>query len=231
MALKLVLDSLDGVPSPVKENYTQGDDGRFHLSVEGEHPDSAKLAEFRTNNVKLLKDLAKFDGIDPETVKTERAELAALKNAKPNERITELETQLAAEKTARAEAEQKAATNRVRDTIQTKALALGARPNAVDIISGKAEALFTVVNGIVQAKPNTFSKTRPGELLTPDEWLADQAREFQFLFLPSSGGGAPTSSAAGTTSNVQELRDPRPEQLGRHADEIMAGKLRVVTSS
>jgi hypothetical protein len=231
MALKLVVDTLDHVPPAFRGEYTKGDDGKFRLSLDGEHPDTARVKEMRDKNIALLKT---YDGIDPEAVKAERAELAALRNAKPNERITELETQLAAEKTARAEAEQKAAINRVRDTFQTKASAIGARPNALDIISGKAESLFTVVDGVVQAKPNTFSKTRPGEALTPDEWLADAAREYPFLFLPSSGGGAPpqpSGGGGGGTSGVPELRDPTPEQLGRHADEIMAGKLRVVTSS
>jgi hypothetical protein len=232
MALKYQLDSLDGLPAAESKHYTKGSDGKFRLVLDGEHPDTVKLEEFRTNNVKLLKDLSKFDGIEPEAVKADKAKLTAFETAKPNERITELETQLAAEKTARAEAEQKAATNRVRDTIETKGLAIGLRPNAVDILRGKGEPVFTVVNGVVQAKPNTFSKTRPGELITVDEWLADQAREFPFLFLPSSGSGAaPQPSGGGTVSNVPELRDPTPEQLGRHADEIMAGKLRVVTSS
>jgi hypothetical protein len=232
MALKYQLDTLDGLSSTDAKHYTKADDGKFRLVIDGEPTESSKLAEFRDKNIALIKDLSKFDGIDPEAVKVERAELAALKAAKPNERITELEGQLAAEKAARADAEQKAATNRVRDTFQTKASAIGARLNALDIISGKAEALFTVVNGVVQAKPNTFSKTRPGELLTPDEWLGDATREFPFLFEPSSGSGAhPLSSSGGTVGNIPELRDPTPEQLGRHADDILAGKLKVVTSS
>lgn len=46
----------------------------------------------------------------------------------------------------------------------------------------------------VQAKPNTFSKKRPGELLTVDEWLAETAREFPFLFMPSNGRGTPSAA-------------------------------------
>ena len=232
MALKYQLDTLDGLSPTDAKHYTKTDDGKFRLVIEGEPPESAKLTEFRDKNIALIKDLARFDGIDPEAVKTDRAKLVEIEKAKPNERITELEGQLAAEKTARAEVEQKAATNRVRDTFQTKASALGARPNALDIISGKAEALFTVVDGVIQAKPNTFSRTRPGELLTPDEWLADSAREFPFLFLPSSGSGShPLPGGSGGTSGVPELRDPTPEQLGRHADDILAGRMKVVTSS
>jgi hypothetical protein len=231
MALKYQLDTLDALSATDAKHYTKTDDGKFRLVIEGEPAESAKLAEFRDKNIALIKDLARFDGIDPEAVKTDRAKLAEIENAKPNERITELEGQLAAEKTARAEAEQKAATNRVRDTIETKALAIGARRNALDILSGKGEAQFTVVNGVVQAKPNTFSKTRPGELLTLDEWLGDATREFPFLFEPSSGSGAHPLPSGGGTGGVPELRDPTPEQLGRHADDILAGRIKVVTSS
>jgi hypothetical protein len=231
MALKYQLDTLDGLSPTDVKHYTKTDDGKFRVVIEGEPAESVKLSEFRDKNIALIKDLARFDGIDPEAVKADKAKLADLERAKPNERITELEGQLAAEKTARADAEQKAATNRVRDTIETKGLAIGLRPNAVDILRGKGEPVFTVVNGVVQAKPNTFSKTRPGELITVDEWLADQAREFPFLFLPSSGSGSHPLPSGGGPGGVPELRDPTPEQLGRHADDILAGRMKVVTSS
>jgi hypothetical protein len=94
--------------------------------------------------------------------------------------------------------------------------------------------VFTVVNGVVQAKPNTFSKTRPGEALSLDEWLADAAREFPFLFLPSNGSGAPPQGGGGGSgggsgrSGVTVLRDPTPEQLGLNADAILRGTVEVV---
>ena len=40
MALKAILESLDGLPDAVKSEYKKGDDGKFHLDVEGidDHP-------------------------------------------------------------------------------------------------------------------------------------------------------------------------------------------------
>lgn len=40
MALKAILESLDGLPDAVKPEYKKGDDGKFHLDVEGidDHP-------------------------------------------------------------------------------------------------------------------------------------------------------------------------------------------------
>jgi hypothetical protein len=67
--------------------------------------------------------------------------------------------------------------------------------------------------------------------LTLDEFLLAQTRESDFAFEPSGGSGAQSFRGLAPTSNAQELRDPTPEQLGRHADEIMAGKLRVVYTS
>jgi hypothetical protein len=87
-----------------------------------------------------------------------------------------------------------------------------------------------VENG--ELKTTQFSPSRPGQSLTLDEFLLGQMKESDFAFEPSRGGGAgPLSSGGGTVSNIPELRDPTPEQLGRHADEIMAGKLRVVHTS
>lgn len=40
MTLKAILESLDGLPDTVKSEYKKGDDGKFHLDVEGidDHP-------------------------------------------------------------------------------------------------------------------------------------------------------------------------------------------------
>lgn len=40
MALKAILESLDGLPDEIKSEYKKGDDGKYHLDVEGldDHP-------------------------------------------------------------------------------------------------------------------------------------------------------------------------------------------------
>ena len=233
MALKRVVKTLDDVAAADRQHYGPGEGGAFTLLIEGapgEPDEGAKVAEFRDRNVALLKQLARFDGIDPEAVKAERARLAELENAPARGRVAALEAELAQERTARAASEEAASRGRVRDSLRPKALAVGAIPAAVEMLLDKATPLFTLVNDAVQAQPSTFSRTRPGEPMTPEDWLADAVVEFPFLFHPSTGGGASASSPA-PTHGTRELRDPSPQDLGRHADDIRSGALRVVYSS
>ena len=77
MGLALMLDTLEGVTDEVKSFYVADADGKFKLDLEGyEDPkglksalDKERLAAKEAN--KLLKDtLKKYEGIDPEQVKT-----------------------------------------------------------------------------------------------------------------------------------------------------------------
>jgi hypothetical protein len=228
MTLKLMIDKLEDVEAALRSHYVE-ENGKFYLATQGEHP---KVAEFRTTNVALLKERddlrTRFEGIDPETVKPALAKLAELEKAKPDVRIAELETALATEKAANADAQKRATRSILRDTLRPKLLAAGALPAALDIALDKADC-FIVVNDAVQAKPNTFSKTRPGEPITPDDWIADTVREFPFLFGPTTGGGSGPGNKNSQTS-ATELRDPTPADLGRYSAEIAAGTMRVVHS-
>lgn len=227
MALKLMIDKLEDVEAALRSHYVE-ENGKFYLATQGEHP---KVAEFRATNVALLKERddlrTRFEGIDPETVKADRLKLAELDKAKPDVRIAELETALATEKAANADAQKRATVSLMRDTLRPKLLAAGALPAALDIALDKAPSVFTVVGDVVQARPNTFSKTRPGEPLTPDDWVLQTIVEFPFLFAPSSGGGSGSGSKNSQTT-ATELRDPTPAELGQHSAAIAAGTMRVV---
>ncbi len=225
MALKYIVDTLDGLPSAVRDHYTKGDDGKFRLTLDGGHPDTARLAEFRDNNVKLKKDhddlIAKFDGIDPAAVKADRAKLAAYESAKPAEKIAALETQL-------ADANKRANGAILKDAIDNAFLKAGGRPNAVDYVRTKAADKFTVENGAVVG--TVFDPQQPGVKLTVEAFITQQLRESSFAFLPSSGSGAhPLQGAgAGSRSAARELRNPDARALGQHADAIRRGDVKVV---
>lgn len=229
MAMKLYRDSLDGLPEWESTHYQPTADGRFTLVLEEgivELGASAKVAAFRDNNIALLK--------ENDALKAEQARLSELvAQEQPTDRVTELEAQLAQERTARASAEETMARARVRDALRLKALAAGAIPGAVDILLDRAAPFFTVTSdGEVVAKANTFSRTRPGEPMTIDDWLAEALKDLHFLFHRSSGGGASQSGrVVGTVPGVRELRDPSPQELGRYADDIRSGAVRVVHSS
>jgi hypothetical protein len=226
MALKLIRDTVDGLPEFEARHYERTSDGKFKLVLEDgpvELGASAKLATFRENNIALLK--------ENDALKTEQARLTELvTRGQSNDRVSELEAQLEQERAARVTAEETMAKVTVRDTLRPKALAAGAIPGAVDILLEKAAPLFTVANGAVVAQKNTFSRTRPGEAMTPDEWLLDALITYPFLFHTSKGGGA-GHTGGGTTSGARELRDPSPQDLGRYADDIKSGAVRVVHSS
>lgn len=51
MALKAILDNVDALPEDVKKEYKKGDDGKFHLDVDGidDHPQVKGLKNAMTN--------------------------------------------------------------------------------------------------------------------------------------------------------------------------------------
>jgi hypothetical protein len=224
MALKFIIDTLDGLPPAVREHYT-AKDGKYHLTLIGDHPDTVRVAEFRDNNVALKKEnddlKTKFAGFDPDVVKAERAELETIRKEKPNETIAALRAQL-------ADAQGKANASTLKDAITAAFLKAGGRANAVDYIVTKASDKFTVENGALVGK--VFDPSRPGEKLTVDAFMSQQVRESDFAFLPSGGGGANPLSGGGrpSTSAAKELRNPTPQQLGANASAIARGELRVV---
>jgi len=79
MALAIVLEesAVEALPEDIKKEYTKNDtDGKFYLAVDGETATEKeakkKLEEFRTNNIKLMKDIEqmkkdaeKFKDLDP----------------------------------------------------------------------------------------------------------------------------------------------------------------------
>jgi hypothetical protein len=211
MALKFTVDTLDEVEEPLRQHYVE-DNGKFTLATD--HP---KIAEFRENNIRLTKELAKFEGIDPVAVKADREKITTLEAqiASTPQRVAELESQLAT-------AQQTANRSVLRDQLRDKAVKCGVIPQAIDILLDKAESAFEVKDGAVQAK--AFSTTTPGERMTAEEWLLSTTQEFPFLFHPSSGAGAaPSKSNAGGGNGKTVLRDPTPQQLGELASDIKKG--------
>jgi len=98
--LKLIIDTLDGLSEEVQKLYVKKEDEKFHLDVD--NPFKTQVAEFRTNNIALLKDkekltadLLKFKDIDPSKAKDalEKLQLIADKELIGKGKIEELLTQ------------------------------------------------------------------------------------------------------------------------------------------
>lgn len=85
--LKLLLETLEGLSEEVKTLYKQGGDGKWHLDTEEDASAKAKLDEFRSNNIKLMKEreelTKKLEKLgDPAEIEAMRKKLQALDDKK-----------------------------------------------------------------------------------------------------------------------------------------------------
>ena len=210
MALKFKYKSKDEVPAEHLSLYVERD-GAFFLDAEGA-VDKSRVDEFRTNNLALQKQLddfaKKYDGIDPESVKTLLAENAALEEAKlikdgEVEKLVENRTKkILGEMEKRAQsAEQQALTlsaqlleKEIERHVVEAGTKLGLRASAIPDLKGRARSIFKISGGAVaavEADGKTPVYGRDGVTpLTFDEWVTRQVVDAPHLFESSAGGGA-----------------------------------------
>lgn len=217
--LKYSIAELVEAPGTLREFYTRGEDGKFHLDVDG---DSPKLAEFRTSNrslntakTELEAKLAAFDGIDPVAAKEALAKLPELvKMQDVTPRVTELEEQLAAERDGHQATKFKQITT-------YEFLKAGGRESAVDFFTDMAAKVFKMADG--QPTTELFSTANPGTPLTLAEFVQQQMAPYHYIFAPSRGGGARPSQSP--LSRPVVSRDPL--DVGRNLVDIASGKATV----
>jgi hypothetical protein len=218
---------------------------------------NTRLVEFRDNNITLKKTVDEltplktaFDGIDPAAARAALAAQEELKKkgiTKPDDvtamreailndvkttLVKPLQDQLLTITTTAQETQKANDALTLRQFIGEKFGKAGGEPNALNFIVSQAQGVFKVVGGKVVAEAAMFSTDRPGEPLSVDEWLTQQTKSNAFAFKASSGSGAnPTPGGAGGGGNRPAgqliLKDPTPQQLGTHAADIKAGKMRV----
>jgi hypothetical protein len=235
MAMPLVVDDLIQLPGPLRAEYAKGDDGKFHLQIAGDPAKefaplvaaNAKVAEMRTNNVALLKEktdlttkLAAFEGIDPAAAK------AALAKTADGDEVAALKAKLTEAETIAASASAKHDQLVFKSLVSSAALAHGVRPHALDHIVSVAP--FDLADGALKPKPGEKAPNI-------EEWLLDlSSGDAKYLFLESKGGGArgekPTLSL-GRRTDVRELLNPTPQELGKYAADIASGKAKVVITT
>jgi len=216
---------------------------------------NGKVVEFRDNNVRLMKEveelrplkatIEKFTGIDPDAAKAAIAKVATLGAAgvqRPDDIAVMIKTAVdaankpIADALAAANAATQAASKRaddatLRESVIAKFVKAGGKAKASDFTIGKALEVFEVKEGRVVAKPNQFSAEKPGNPLDIDEWLLQHAREYDFAFEPSKGGGAAPAGGSGGGAGLKPgqtvLKDPTPQQLGENAAAISKGTVKV----
>ena len=210
MALKFKYQSKAEVPSEHASLYVERD-GAFVLDAEGA-VEKSKVDEFRTNNLALKNQLAelttKFDGIDPESVKTLLAEKAKLEEEKlikdgEVEKLVENRTKkILGDMEKRLQgAEQQASSlsaqlveREIERNVVEAASKIGLRASAIPDIKLRARTVFKISGGRISAVESDGQTPVFGrDGVTPlsfDEWVARQVVEAPHLFESSAGGGA-----------------------------------------
>lgn len=220
MALKLVLDSLDGVHESVKDAYTERD-GKFHLTVDGLVP-KARLDEFRDTNVararendELKKTLAGFADVDVEKYRAMTARETGIAEKKLIEagKVEELfEARLAPmraehDKVVKGLASEKGAAVKqlegllIDSALRDAATKAGVLPTAVTDVLLRGRQVFRLSEG----KATAFDGDAPvfgkdGQALGMSEWATSLSDTAPHMFALSQGGGTPKGgSATGAT--------------------------------
>jgi hypothetical protein len=217
MALKTILESLDGVDDAVAAFYTE-DDGKYILQVEGvdEHPDVANLRN-AYQRTKADREQAKTE------LKTLSQQLAEMKQNRPDEAQLvamrqELESKAQAE-TARAADLEKRLMGVTRDRSLDEALASAGITNPT--FQKAARALLAPQVKVEGDK--AIIETDMGPMALQEHvkrWVAAEGSAF---VTPPSGGGA-RGNTAGSTPNTISRDDFEAMDPGSRMAAIREGK-------
>jgi hypothetical protein len=228
MALKFKYQSKDEIPAEQVSLYAERE-GAWQLDVDGV-ADKAKLEEFRSNNVALLKqveDLKKrYDGIDPDEVRKlaeQKQRLEEERQLKAGEVDKVVENRI---KGLRSDWEKQVATlNAEREALNARLTAIqidqgviaaatkrGLRPTAMTDITSRARCVFKLVNGAPRAFEVDGQTVRYGrDGVTPmslEEWVDAQVSDAPHLFESNAGGGAASNGSGGAGGGNKAVRNP-----------------------
>ena len=217
MPLKLKYTNLKEIPAEDVRLYVERD-GAWVLDAEVA-ADKAKLDEFRTNNVALLKELneikQRFDGINPDEVRKlaeEKQRLEDEQRVKAGEfdkvldgRLkaakTDWEKQLAAIASERDVLVARLTATQIEQGVTETATKRGLRATAIPDITSRARAVFKLVNGAATAFESDGKTVRVGKdgvaPMTLDEWVDTQVSDAPHLFESNAGGGAAGNGSGG----------------------------------
>ena len=255
MALKFKFKSKDEVPAEHQSLYTEHD-GAWLLDVDGA-VEKAKLDEFRASNVTLLKERdelkQRFDGIDPEQVRSlvaekQKLEEAAQLKAGEVEKVMEsrakalkgdFDKQLSAVMTERDALNARLVAIQIDQGVITVASKRGLRASAMPDITARARGVFRLVEGVPTAFEADGKTVRAGKdgvtPMTLEEWVDAQVSEAPHLFESNAGGGA-AGNGSGGAANKGSVKNPfaqatwnLTEQMRlQKSDPNLAARLRAV---
>jgi len=247
MALKSKYKSADDIPSELAGFYTE-QDGEFVLQVDGLVPKTT-VDEFRSNNIKLTKELAKlqenYGGVDLQEyqeLKMERQKLAdqeLIEAGKLDELLSQRTERLRTDYESRFEKMQREAqealdkasgyenqfnTMIVENQLKDAALKNGVRPEAIADVLARGQSVWkrTETNSIAAFDGDTPSYGKKGtNPLTVDEWFEGLQEQAPHLFKTSTGSGA----AGGAGSQGRRLSRFDQDALNSNLEAIAEGRV------
>jgi len=224
MALKAVVDSLDGLEEGLKSLYQQSEDGKFRLVVEGLEDSSGLKSALEKERLaareaqKQVRELnERFKDIDPEAVRgilakfadDEEAKLIASGKvdevlAKRTERMKaafEKDVQMANDAAKAADERAAKFTARVlENSIRAEASVAGLHQHAIEDALFRAQTTFQLDGeGNPAAVEGAFGKD--GKPLTLKEWFGDMKDKAPHWWPATQGGGAGSGTGGGSAKN------------------------------
>lgn len=252
-SLKPILPTLEGLPEALHDFYEKVGD---HYVLQADEKDyTSKVAEFRNNNIKLMKEkeelqktAERFKGIDP--TKAEEA-MAALRKIQEKEyiekgeidKLVELRTQTMREQSESATR----ALQQARDAEAAKASTYHSELTRLKIDSAATEAVSKVGRVIPTAMPDVVRRARDvfkiddkgqlvaegkfnakGDPLTLDDWARDLTTTAAHCFEPAKGGGGGGGAPPAGGSGEKVVQHGDREGFRANLENIASGKVKVV---
>lgn len=222
MALKRILKSLDGVAEAVAALYTKQADDTYLLEVEGVEDTTglkATVKQLRTENDEFKKAMAKWEGFDPEQIKSlmvnskDTEEQKLIKEGKFEEVVKRRTEALVADYekklkgagdalTGEKSKGQKMHTKVLDAALSTAAAAVGVHKSALKDIMLQGRTVFSLNDDsdVVAVKDGSVVLGKDGKSpLQPSEWLESQREESSHWF-PAGGGGSGSQSNSNRSS-------------------------------
>jgi hypothetical protein len=249
--MRTTYTALTEVPEALRAEYEQRG-SVFVLKLEGDpHPDvaaaNAKLAEFRDNNIVLMKDkerltgdLAKFKDVDPVKYVEVQKELDDLKKrggkgsddvqaairAAVKDAVDPLQKTINEEKEKRETAERKLAQTALETKLREVGAKLKVEEKALPDFLARGLRVFGVDGIARDGEKELYSKEDPSKRLEMDEWGKGLFIEAPHLFVQSKGGGAAPGSVG--PGGKRTISSSDPVELGRNMDAIAKGEVIVL---
>jgi len=249
--MKFVINSLEEVPEAFRSEY-EAKNGKFYLKGEGEYlplvESNAKLTEFRDNNralnskiTELDNKLKTFEGVDVAEYQTLKTKVTELENAGVKDKssvadlvkaavkaaVTPLEEKLTQREQSEKAAQEALARTGLENALREVGMKVGVDERALPDYINRGMQVFKLVDGRPAPRKGDqpiFSKTKPADELSMEEWATELHDEAPFLFKQSKGGGAGNGGPTNGFQGQRKVISSDPLEFGRNLESIAKGE-------